>query len=189
MSFENRTKLKYNTCRECKIAKRGIIPMAGTIKDFLIRLSSDYRLDIYQAPSYSRKGRHAKWACRAAGGMSVPPVIDANELKKYLAVLEQAVRFSNLVDWRPRCSEWVFKNLSNHTPKAIITLMWQHHNKVRQKVEDQADIKDRDPEHPLRYQIVIPIEGLEVFIKTVFDAAPIDDDCKIIVVSIHESSK
>ena len=115
----------------------------------------------------------------------MPPLGDQDELERYKAVLVEAVRFGNLVQWKLRASAWVARDLSNHTQKSIVELMYECRGEVRQKSETRSEYRDR---YPFHYDFVIPIGRLSVFIETVFEPGATDEDSKIRIVSIHESS-
>ena len=82
-------------------------------------------------------------------------------------------------------SAWVREILSNQTQKSILELMYGHRKEVRQKLETRSEYRDR---YAFRYDFVIPIDHLSVFIETVFEPGATDEDSKIRIVSIHESS-
>ncbi|MBN1396375.1 MAG: hypothetical protein JW959_15225 [Pirellulales bacterium] len=115
-----------------------------------------------------------------------PPGSDDRELDRYKSLLEEAVTFTNIVQWKRVASEWLRENLSNHTHKSIIELMYEHRDQVRQKQETRPHWKDL---HKYHFDFVIPVKGISVFIETVFDDGATIDDCIITVVSMHPSSQ
>jgi hypothetical protein len=113
------------------------------------------------------------------------PQGDAAELERYLSVLADAERFSNVVLWKPTASNWLRENLSNHTQKSIVGLLCQYRDQVRQRAETRDLWKDK---YSYYYAFVLPIDGISVFIETVFDAGDTKDDSTIVVVNMHASN-
>jgi hypothetical protein len=115
----------------------------------------------------------------------MPPPVDVEELARYKATLEDAVRFGNIVRWKPVPSVWLRENLGNHTQKSIVRLMWDNRDSVKQRIERRPEWKDG---YRFYYAFVIPIEGISVFIETVFVVGDTDDESIIRVVNMHPTS-
>jgi hypothetical protein len=60
--------------------------------------------------------------------------------------------------------------------------MYEHRGQVRQTKENRPEYRDRYQYH---YDFLIPIDGVVIYIETVFEPGVSDDASKIRVVSIH----
>jgi hypothetical protein len=114
----------------------------------------------------------------------VATLTDPMLLQAYLKALEENLRYSGYVLWKPRAVEWIGMNLPGYTPKAISTLMHQHvagGGEVDQVVERREEWLDFGFHYDLRF----PVESRLLYIETIFFDD--DPDPTIQVVNIHDA--
>jgi len=116
----------------------------------------------------------------------MPPVGDLEELERYKAVLEEASRFSGFFMWKPIAAEWVREHLDHYTTRAVELLVCKHRDKIRQKEEKRPEFC---VVYQFYYSVTIAIDGMDVFIESVFEPGSSSDPDTIRVVSIHPITK
>lgn len=116
----------------------------------------------------------------------MPPLGSAEEFERYRAVLEESARFSGCFMWKQPAAVWVGENLDCHkTQKAVERLIYEHRNEIRQREETRPEFRQV---YQFFYTLVIHIDGMEVFIETVFEPGATSDQDMIRIVSVHQAT-
>jgi hypothetical protein len=110
----------------------------------------------------------------------VPPVTDAEELKRFQGLLREW-KFAGFIQWKRRAAEWLRENLSNRTQQGIGQLIYEHRGEVQQTAEIREDYRDR---YRFHYDFRLFIDGQRVYIETAFDCGATESDSTIWVVNI-----
>ena len=107
-----------------------------------------------------------------------------DEFKKYMAVLDEAERFTGYFLWKPIAADWVREHLECQ-PKGIELLLCKHRSKIEQIVENRPIHRDN---FDYWYKLIVTIGGERIFTESVFIPGSGDDDNPdmIRVVSVHE---
>jgi hypothetical protein len=113
------------------------------------------------------------------------PLRDPRIQAAFNHALEQGLRFSGYVTWRPRAQEWVRTELPNVTLKAIAELMYQH---VHSGGEIDQVRETREPwlDFQFHYDLRLTVDGRRIYVETILLSED-PDDPEIQVVNIHDA--
>ncbi len=105
-------------------------------------------------------------------------------LQAYLKALEENLRFTGYVTWKPHAQEWIWSNLPGYTPKTISALMYDHVSGGGE-VDQVVERREQWLHFAHHYDLRFVIEGRLIYIETVFFDD--DPDPTIQVVNIHDA--
>ena len=112
------------------------------------------------------------------------PLKDPELRKKFLGALGDW-NCGGVIQWKPLPSEWLRKNLSNLSQKAVGLLMFEHvagGGEIDQVVETREGYRDH---HQYHYDLRIPIAGRLIYIETRFAETKMGPT--IFVVNMHDA--
>lgn len=117
----------------------------------------------------------------------MPPLGKDEEYDRYKAILEESGRFFGYFEWKRVAAEWVRSNLAQHnTPRAVERLIYEHRSEVRQREETRPEYCRI---YQFYYSFIILVDGMEVFIETVFEPGRTSDRDMIRIVSVHPATQ
>lgn len=116
----------------------------------------------------------------------MPPLGGKEEFERYRAVLDEASRFADFINWKPRPADFARKVLGQ-TTRAIELLICENRIEISQKEENRSGSCFNEK---YWYSLVIKIDGMDVFIESILQPASGNNVPDLIcVVSMHESIK
>lgn len=98
----------------------------------------------------------------------MPPLGDEALLERLLEALE-GWRYDGYIDWKPRATAWLRKNLPGCSQKAIGRAMYSHVTGGGAIYEAKENYEGYRDDHPFHYDYRILVAGKRIYIETVFD--------------------